>query len=65
MIRWEYRIVDSDDVPGGGIFRGKSRHNVEEYLNAAGRDGWEIVNIDFLELEGRTSFVGVAKRPME
>ena len=51
-------------MPGGGIFRGKSRDNVEEYLNAAGREGWEMVNMDFRELEGRTSFVGIAKRPI-
>ncbi len=62
MRRWEYKIVDSNDVPGGGIFKGKSRDSLEEYLNRLGAEGWEVVNIDSLELEGRTSFVGIAKR---
>ena len=62
MKKWEYRIIDSKDVPGGGIFKGKERGKIEEYLNSLGEEGWEIVNIDSLELEGRTSFVGIAKR---
>ena len=62
MKKWEYKIIDSKDVPGSGIFRGKERGKIEEYLNNLGEEGWEIVNIDSLELEGRTSFVGIAKR---
>ena len=62
MKKWEYKIIDSKDVPGGGIFKGKERAKIEEYLNNLGEEGWEIVNIDSLELEGRTSFVGIAKR---
>lgn len=62
MKRWEYRIVDSSDVPGGSLFKGKSRVALESYLNGLGAEGWEVVNIDTLELEGRTSFVGIAKR---
>ena len=41
---------------------GKSRESMEEYLNEIGSEGWEIVNLDFVELENRSSFVGVAKR---
>ena len=62
MKKWEYRIVDSKDVPRGGIFKGRSRESLERYLNELGDQGWEIVNIDSLELDGRASFVGVAKR---
>lgn len=62
MKTWEYRFIDTKEVPGGGIFKGKSREAVEAYLNELGQQGWEIVNIDALELEGRMEFVGVAKR---
>ncbi|MCP4082869.1 MAG: DUF4177 domain-containing protein [Planctomycetaceae bacterium] len=62
MKKWEYKIIDSKDVPGGGIFKGKDRSDVEEYLNQFGRKGWEIINIDFRELEDRYAFTGVAKR---
>ena len=62
MTKWEYMIVDSKDVSGGGIFRGKDRSEVDKYLNGLGQDGWEIVNLDFRELENRLAFTGVAKR---
>ena len=62
MKKWEYKIIDSKDVSREGIFKGRSREKLEEYLNNLGEEGWEIVKIDSLELDGRTSFVGVAKR---
>ncbi|MCF7732458.1 MAG: DUF4177 domain-containing protein [Akkermansiaceae bacterium] len=62
MKKWEYKIVDSKDVAGGGIFRGKDRPEVDKYLNSLGEEGWEIVNLDFRELENRFDFTGVAKR---
>ncbi len=62
MQKWEYKIVDSKDVPGGGIFKGKDRSAVESYLSGFGQDGWEIINLDFRELENRFEFSGVAKR---
>lgn len=62
MAKWQYKIIDSKDVPGGGLFKGKSREALEEHLNELGDQGWEIVNLDFNELEGRSSFVGIAKR---
>lgn len=64
MRKWEYKIVDSNDVPCEGIFLGKNRGALEDYLNRLGADGWELVNIDSLELEGRREFVGVAKREL-
>ncbi len=64
MSKWEYLIVDSKDVPAGGFFRGKDRSEVDDYLNRLGQDGWEIVNLDFRELEGRFEFTGVAKRQL-
>ncbi|MCC5849785.1 MAG: DUF4177 domain-containing protein [Verrucomicrobia bacterium] len=62
MRKWEYKIVDSNDVPSDGVFKGRNRAALEAYLNQLGAEGWELVNIDFLELEGRREFVGVAKR---
>ena len=62
MRRWEYKVVDSQDVPSGGIFRGRDRSCVESYLNQIGQEGWEVINLDFRELEGRLEFCGVAKR---
>ena len=64
MRKWEYKIVDSKDVAGGGFFKGKDRAEVDKYLNALGAEGWEIVNLDFRELENRFEFTGVAKREM-
>jgi len=62
MKKWEYKIVDSKDVPGGGVFEGKDRQEIEAYLNQLGQDGWQIINLDFRELENRFEFSGVAKR---
>lgn len=62
MKKWEYKILDSSDVPRAGFLKGRDRSDVEKFLNSLGREGWELVNIDFRELEGRFEFTGVAKR---
>src|SRR6185295_3028743 len=62
MKKWEYRIIDTNEGPGGGIFKGKSRPAIEAYLNELGAQGWEIVNFDALEWKGCMAFRGVAKR---
>ena len=62
MKKWEYRIIDTQEVPGDRIFKGKSRQAVEAYLNELGEQGWEIVNFDALEWKGCGAFRGVAKR---
>lgn len=62
MKKWEYKIVDSSDVPCAGILKGRDRSDVEEYLSGLGQQGWELVNADFRELEYRFDFTGVAKR---
>lgn len=62
MKKWEYRVVDSRDIPKNGRFEGKNRQDVELYLNKLGREGWEIVNIDFRDFDERFEFSGVAKR---
>ena len=65
MQKWEYRIIDSINAEGDNFLAGKSREAVEKYLNDLGKDGWEVVNLDFVETETRMSFVGVAKRPQD
>jgi hypothetical protein len=62
MSKFEYKIIDSKDVASAGVFKGRQRADVEAYLCTLGEDGWEIINMDFRELEGRLEFSGVAKR---
>ena len=62
MKTWEYMMLDSKDVRSAGVFKGRDRQEVNDYLNTIGDEGWEIVNLDFRELEGRFEFSGVAKR---
>ena len=62
MKKWEYRIIDTKEVPGGGILKGKDRQAVEAYLNELGEQGWEIVNIDASDRNSDLQFRGVAKR---
>jgi len=60
MRKWEYKIVDSKDVPSDGVFKGRSRTALEAYLNQLGAEGWELVNTYYVG-ELRWDFVGVAK----
>ena len=62
MSKWEYRILDSKDIEGGGIFKGTPRENTEAYLTALGNDRWEICHLQFNHVEQRYKFYGIAKR---
>ncbi len=63
MATWEYRIIDSRDVAREGLFSGRSRRKLEEHLNKLGQQGWEIINLDFNDLQSNSEyFLGVAKR---
>ncbi len=62
MPKWEYLILDSLDLEKRLSIRGPRRDNIEKYLDVLGSRGWEIVNLDFRELDSRGSFTGVAKR---
>lgn len=62
MDRWEYRVLASKDIPSS-LFKQRTREAVEEYLNELGDDGWEVVNMDFVDWDGPGSFMGIAKRP--
>lgn len=64
MKKFEYRFIDSKDVEAESFFKGRKREDVERYLNALGNKGWELVNVDFRELEGALEFAGVMKREL-
>ncbi len=62
MNSWEYKVIDSRNIEGGSWFKDKPEEAVEGYLNDLGADGWEIIHLDWRELERRMSFMGIAKR---
>ena len=62
MKKWEYKIIDTVDVPGVGIFQGKSRDAIEAHLNQLGEQGWEIVSLNTSDWKPQLAFLGVAKR---
>lgn len=62
MTKFAYKIVDSRDVEKAGMFKGRQREDIEKYLNQLGDQGWELVNVDFRELEGGLEFAGIMKR---
>jgi hypothetical protein len=68
MRKWEYMIIDSNELGSGRGIRqfmeGPGKENLERYLNQIGSEGWEIVNIDFVD-ELRSQFMGLAKREKE
>ncbi len=62
VLMWEYKFIDSENVAKGGTFKSKTTEDIEAYFNALGREGWEIVALDFSDI--KTVFYGVAKRPL-
>jgi hypothetical protein len=63
MKRWEYKVIDTNDVPRRDLFKGKNREDVEAFLNKLGDQGWEIVCLDAVEFHGSyLSLLGIAKR---
>lgn len=63
---WEYKIIDSSNAEKAGFLKGRTVENVERYLNELGKQGWEIIDLDF-QMDptmpgGPTHFHGVAKR---
>lgn len=66
MQKWEYRLVSSGDVEGGGLFKGKTREALEAHLNELGQQGWEIVGVDFIDdYASEKHFFALAKRERE
>mgnify|MGYP000005822428 CR=1 FL=1 len=62
MKKFQYKIVDTRDVESAGLFKRKKREDVEAYLSSLGAKGWELVNVDFRELEGGLEFAGIMKK---
>jgi hypothetical protein len=66
--KWEYMIIDSNEMGRGidlkDLISGPRKEKVEKYLNQIGSEGWEVVNIDFVD-ELRVHFTGLAKREVE
>jgi hypothetical protein len=62
MKQFDYKIVDTRDVETAGLFKGRKRQDVEAYLYSLGSDGWELVNVDFPELEGGLELAGIMKK---
>lgn len=60
---WEYKFIESDAVAKPGTFKTKSAEDFEAYFNALGREGWEIICLDFSDM--KTVFYGVAKRRLK
>jgi len=64
MKKYLYKVIDTRDVETAGLFKGRKREDVESYLNSLGASGWELVNVDFRELEGGLEFAGVMKKEL-
>ena len=61
--RWEYKLISTNDVPGGGFLGIKERDALEAYLNQLGTEGWEIVSIDFTDtMQSPSFFQALARR---
>ncbi|QBY04372.1 DUF4177 domain-containing protein [Thalassotalea sp. HSM 43] len=64
MKSYQYKIIDTRDVDSAGLFKGRQREDIEAYLNSLGAEGWQLVNVDFRELEGGFEFAGVMKKEL-
>ncbi len=64
MSQFSYKVIDTRDVETAGLFKGRKREDVEAYLNVLGIEGWELVNVDFRELEGGLEFAGIMKKKL-
>ncbi|MFQ5921812.1 MAG: hypothetical protein ACE5M4_03125 [Anaerolineales bacterium] len=62
MTKWDYLLIDSNDVKKGLGLSDPGRDEIEKYLSDLGLKGWEIVNLDFYDRVFRGGFTGVAKR---
>lgn len=63
MHKWEYKLIDSRNLSKITLLKGRSVDKAEDYLNALGDEGWEIINLVYDGLQHDTAtFVGIAKR---
>jgi hypothetical protein len=61
--KWEYKLISTHDVPGGGLLGIKERDALEAHLNQLGAEGWEIVSVDFIDgMQSPSFFQALARR---
>jgi hypothetical protein len=61
--KWEYKLISTNDVPGGGFWGVKEREALEAHLNQLGTEGWEIVSMDFADtMQNPSYFQALARR---
>ncbi|MFL5386362.1 MAG: DUF4177 domain-containing protein [Longimicrobiaceae bacterium] len=62
--RWEYKVVRSDDLPSNwaGSIKPEDR---DRLFNELGEQGWEMVNIDWVDDTVSDDFVATFKRPLD
>lgn len=63
MTTWEYKFITTADLEKRGFFKSVKTEEVEKYFNSLGDEGWEIINVDFIDTTAFIDFKGVAKRP--
>ena len=62
MIQWEYPVIDSRFFPCGGKFKGKEKDIVDMYFTIIGHEVWEVISLDFRDVQRGYEFVGLAER---
>lgn len=66
MQNWEYKFLSTADLEKRGfLLKRVEPAEVEKYLNSLGREGWEIINLDFIDTTAFIDFRGIAKRPVD
>ena len=65
MTKWEYKFLSSADLERRGfLIKTLDPEEIEKYLNSIGDEGWEIINVDFIDTNAYIDFRGIAKRPI-
>ncbi len=62
MTKWEYKLITTAELEKRGFIKSVKPEDAEKYFNALGDEGWEIVNLDFIDTTAFIDFRGVAKR---
>lgn len=63
MNQWEYKLLSTNDLEKRGFFKSIDPSDAEKYFNSLGDEGWEIINIDFIDTTAFIGFHGLARRP--
>ena len=63
MTKWEYKFLTAADLEVRGFLKSADPEQVENYFNSLGEEGWEIINVDFIDTTTFIDFKGIARRP--